>query len=104
VHAQTFFRGVVTATCFSLNLGFARLRTRHLDAQSNFVIRVLTSHSATLIDNIFTNCSSQNTVNGIILKDMSDHLLIYLLFFSSELVQYHIKKKLNPIDIIANKI
>ncbi len=34
----------------------------------------LTSHSATLIDNIFTNFSSQTTDNGIILNDLSDHL------------------------------
>ena len=47
----------------------------------------LTSHSATLIDNIFTNCPSQNTVNGIILNDMSDHLPI-LAFLSSELVPH----------------
>jgi hypothetical protein len=47
----------------------------------------LTSHSATLIDNIFTNCPSQNTVNGIILNDMSDHLPIFA-FFSSELVPH----------------
>ena len=31
----------VTATCCPLNSGFARLRTRYLDAQSNFAIRVL---------------------------------------------------------------
>jgi hypothetical protein len=47
----------------------------------------LTSHSATLIDNIFTNCPSQNTVNGIILNDMSDHLPIFA-FFSSELIPH----------------
>ena len=34
----------------------------------------LTSHSATLIDNIFTNCFSQNGVNRIILNEISDHL------------------------------
>ena len=43
----------------------------------------LTSHSATLIDNIFTNYPSQNTANGIILNGMSDHLPIFA-FFSSE--------------------
>ena len=47
----------------------------------------LTSHSATLIDNIFTNYPSQNTANGIILNDMSDHLPIFA-FFSSELVSF----------------
>lgn len=37
----------------------------------------LTSHSATLIDNIFTNCFSQNGVNGIVLNDISDHLPVF---------------------------
>ena len=37
----------------------------------------LTSHSATLIDNIFTNFSSQTTDNGIILNDLSDHLSVF---------------------------
>lgn len=36
----------------------------------------VTSHSATLIDNIFTNCFQQNTLNGIILNDISDHFPI----------------------------
>ena len=39
----------------------------------------LTSHSATLIDNIFTNCFTQNIVNGIILNDLSDHLPVFAL-------------------------
>ena len=34
----------------------------------------LTSYSATLIDNIFTNNLSQNVLNGIALNDSSDHL------------------------------
>ena len=34
----------------------------------------LTSYSATLIDNIFTNNLSQNAFNGIVLNDLSDHL------------------------------
>ena len=38
---------------------------------------LLTSHSATLIDNIFTNFSSQTTDNGIILNDLSDHLPVF---------------------------
>ena len=34
----------------------------------------LTSSSATLIDNIFTNNLSQNVLNGVVLNDLSDHL------------------------------
>ena len=37
----------------------------------------LTSYSATLIDNIFTNCLLQNGVNGIILNDISNHLPVF---------------------------
>ena len=37
----------------------------------------LTSYSATPIDNIFTNCLSQNGVNGIILNDIFDHLTVF---------------------------
>ena len=45
----------------------------------------LTSYSATLIDNIFTNCFAQNFCSGIILNNISDHLPIFAIF-SSELV------------------
>ena len=34
----------------------------------------LTSYAATVIDNIFTNCLSENGINGIILYDISEHL------------------------------
>ena len=40
----------------------------------------LTSYSATLIDNIFTNNLSQNVLNGIVLNDLSDHLLFFAHF------------------------
>ena len=37
-------------------------------------------HSATLIDNVITNMYSQNSMYGIILDDISDHLQIFLAF------------------------
>ena len=40
----------------------------------------LTSYSATLIDNIFTNNLSQNVLNGIVLNDSSDHLPVFAYF------------------------
>ena len=41
----------------------------------------LTSYSATLIDNIFTNFTlSQNVLNGIVLNDLSDHLPVFTYF------------------------
>ena len=43
----------------------------------------LTSYSATLIDNIFTNNLSQNVLNGIVLNDLSDHLPV-LAYFSGK--------------------
>ena len=36
----------------------------------------LTSYSATLLDNIFTNNLSQNVLNGIVLNYLSDHLQV----------------------------
>ena len=39
----------------------------------------ITSHSATLIDNIFTNSLSFNFRSGIILNDISDHLPVFAL-------------------------
>ena len=40
----------------------------------------LTSYSATLIDNIFTNNLSQNVINGVVLNDLSDHLPVFAYF------------------------
>jgi len=37
----------------------------------------ITSHTSTLIANIFTNVNSQNKTNGIIINDISDHLPIF---------------------------
>ena len=40
----------------------------------------ITSHTATLIDNIFTNQLSDNVFNGIVLNDLSDHIPIFACF------------------------
>ena len=40
----------------------------------------LTSYSATLIDNIFTNKLSQNVLNGVVVNDLSDHLPVFAYF------------------------
>ena len=47
----------------------------------------LTAHTATLIDNIFTNCLTQNITNGIIINDISDHLPIFA-SFNNEKIPY----------------
>lgn len=45
----------------------------------------LTSYSAMLIDNIFTNHPSKNVLNGIMLNDLSDHLPVFA-YFHDELL------------------
>ena len=45
----------------------------------------LTAHTATLIDNIFTNCLTQIITNGIIINDISDHLPIFASFNNEKL-------------------
>ena len=37
----------------------------------------ITAHSATLIDNIFTNNTNVLSKNGLIISDLSDHFPIY---------------------------
>jgi hypothetical protein len=45
----------------------------------------VTAHSATLIDNIFTNCFSHYNLSGNILNDLSDHFPIFA-FFNNEYI------------------
>lgn len=45
--------------------------------QKIFGPRRETSHCATLIDNIFTNDTENNTVSGLLINDISDHLPVY---------------------------
>jgi len=40
----------------------------------------ITSHSATLIDNIFTNSIDQTNVSGLMISDITDHLPIFALY------------------------
>ena len=47
----------------------------------------LTSYSATLIDNIFTNNLSQNVLNGVVLNDLSDHLPVFAYFSGQTLTR-----------------
>ena len=49
----------------------------------------ITSHSATLIDNIFTNSLSFNFRSGIILNDISDHLPVFALSTNESLPFIH---------------
>ena len=57
----------------------------------------LTAHTATLIDNIFTNCLTQNITNGIIINDISDHLPIFA-SFNNEKIPYTKTLKTNTCD------
>ena len=40
----------------------------------------ITNHSATLIDNIFTNETKHENVSGLIINDITDHLPIFTVF------------------------
>lgn len=40
----------------------------------------ITSHSATLIDNIFTNAMDQTKVSGLMISDITDQLPIFALY------------------------
>ena len=44
----------------------------------------ITSHSATLIDNIFSNDIDQYIFSGLILSDISDHLPIFVISNDNE--------------------
>ena len=40
----------------------------------------ITSHSATLIDNIFINNMENNIVSGLLMNDISDHLPVFVIY------------------------
>ena len=44
----------------------------------------LTSHTATLIDNIFTNNIDDIATSGLLITDISDHLPVFLLVHSAQ--------------------
>ena len=74
-----------------LNHEYHTTTQEFLDALFSYMIIPLitkptrvTAHSATLIDNIFTNCFSQNILSGNILNDSSDHFPIFA-FFNNDL-------------------
>ena len=45
----------------------------------------ITSHTASLIGNIFTNNTTSKSSSGILITDISDHLPIYTVLFGQEL-------------------
>ena len=53
----------------------------------------LTSYSATLIDNTFSNNFSQNVFSGIVLNDLSDHFPVFA-HFHEEVVPHSKQKKI----------
>ncbi len=40
----------------------------------------ITPHCATLIDNIFTNDTENNTVSGVLINDISDHQPVFTVY------------------------
>ena len=60
----------------------------------------ITSHSATLIDNILTNNINSHVVNGLLFRDISDHLPI----FQSGLLRILISAKTIPYTLSETKV
>lgn len=53
----------------------------------------ITSHTATLIDNIFTNNVSLDTNNGLLFTDISDHLPVFtLVYHDTNILPEHLSK------------
>lgn len=44
----------------------------------------ITSHSATLIDNIFTNIIDDKITSGLIINDITDHLPVFMIYDCDE--------------------
>ena len=51
----------------------------------------ITSHTATLIDNIITNNIDADSVNGLLFSDISDHLPIFSIWFDDNFISNHDK-------------
>ena len=51
----------------------------------------ITSHTATLIDNIITNNTDADSVNGLLFSDISDHLPIFSIWFDDNFISNHDK-------------
>ena len=49
----------------------------------------ITAHSATLIDNIFTNHFSPSVLKGIVISDISDHLPVFAYVSDDSFVHVH---------------
>ena len=72
---------------------------------------LITNHSSTLIDNIITNAKEYNNVGGILVNDITDHLLIFAFCDYPELKRQeknlHTKQRVinkNTIDILADNL
>ena len=52
----------------------------------------VTQQSATLIDNIFTSQTSRSLTGGTVVDDVSDHMPIFCLVKSINMMQYDEKK------------
>ena len=64
----------------------------------------ITSHKASLIDNIYTNNTLDHSTSGLFLNDISDHLMIYIFHYfrvQAECITFRDK---NPINIEKFKL
>ena len=64
----------------------------------------ITENSATLIDNIFTNTHHNNTMSGVWLTDITDHLPIYIIlpFESSPSKTVYVEKRFYSSEQMQN--
>ena len=53
----------------------------------------ITSHCATLIDNIFTNDIENNTVSRLLINDISDHLPVFTVYDRNYKINKPVKNK-----------
>ena len=49
----------------------------------------ITAHSATLIDNIFTNHFTPRVLKGIVISDLSDHLPVFAYVSDDSFIHAH---------------
>ncbi len=59
----------------------------------------ITSHCATLIDNIFTNDISNKTLSVLLLSDISDHLPVFIIYDTNYIPHQPDKEKTECIRV-----
>lgn len=64
----------------------------------------ITSHSATLIDNIFTNVTENKTISGLLISDIIDHLPVITVYdnnYRTEIEEHKQYRQIRTEETIA---